>query len=45
MIVYVENPKESTKKIPMRVSEFGKVAWFLYTINEQSENIGHMGYT
>ena len=47
MIVYIENPIESTKKLPNLISEFGKTAGykvniqkskaFLYTNNETSE--------
>ena len=47
MIVYIENPIESTKKLPNLISEFGKTAGYkvniqksvalLYTNNELSE--------
>ena len=47
MILYIENPKDSTKKLLKRINEFGKVAGykiniqkyveFLYTNNELSE--------
>ena len=47
MILYIENPKDSTKKLPELVNEFGKVAGhkiniqksvaFVYTNNERSE--------
>ena len=47
MIVYVENPTESTKKLLNLINEFGKTAGnkvntqkskaFLYTINETAE--------
>ena len=47
MVVYIENPKESTKKLLFVINEFGKVAGnkfniqkfvaFLYTNNELSE--------
>ena len=47
MILYIENPKDSTRKLLELISEFSKVAGykintqksllFLYTNNEQSE--------
>ena len=47
MILYVENPKDSIRKLPEPISEFSKVAGykintkkslaFLYTNNEKSE--------
>ena len=47
MILYIENPKDSIRKLPELVSEFSKVAGykintqtslvFLYTNNEKSE--------
>ena len=47
MILYIENPKDSTRKLLQLTSEFGKVAGykintqkslaFLYTNNEKSE--------
>ena len=47
MILYKENPKDSTRKLPELVSEFSKVAGykintqkslaFLYNYNEKSE--------
>ena len=47
MVVYIENPKESTKKLLFVINEFGKVAGnkfniqkfvaFLYTNNELSQ--------
>ena len=47
MIVYIENPMDSTKKLLDIISEFGKIAGykaniqklkaFLYTNNEMSE--------
>ena len=47
MILYIENPKDSIRKLPEFVSEFSKVAGykintqkslaFLYTNNEKSE--------
>ena len=47
MILYVENPKESIRKLPELISEFSKVTGykintqkslaFLYTNNEKSE--------
>ena len=47
MILYIENPKDSIKKLLKRISEFSKVAGykintqeslaFLYTNNEKSE--------
>ena len=47
MILYIENPKEVTRKLLELISEFGKVAGykinaqrslaFLYTSNEKSE--------
>ena len=47
MIVYIENPKDSIRKLPELISEFSKVAGykintqkslvFLYTNNEKSE--------
>lgn len=33
MILYVENPKDSTQKIPVRINELSKVA--IYKINTQ----------
>ena len=49
MILYIENPKDATRKILELISEFGKVAGykmnaqkflaFLYTNNEKSENL------
>ena len=33
MILYIENPKEATRKLPEVVNEFGKVAG--YKINTQ----------
>ena len=47
MILYIENPKDATRKLPELINEFGKVAGhkinaqkslaFLYTNNERSE--------
>ena len=47
MILYVENPKDATRKLLEQINEFGKVAGykintqkslaFLYTNNERSE--------
>ena len=47
MILYVENPKDTLRKLPKLISEFSKVAGykintqkslaFLYTSNEKSE--------
>ena len=47
MILYIENPKDATRKLLELISEFGKVAGykinaqkslaFLYTNNERSE--------
>ena len=47
MILYIENPKDSIRKLPELISEFSKVAGykintqkslaFLYTNNEKSE--------
>ena len=47
MILYLENPKDSTRKLLQLINEFGKVAGykintqkstaFLYTNNERSE--------
>ena len=47
MILYIENPKDATRKLQELISEFGKVAGykinsqksvaFLYTNNERSE--------
>ena len=47
MIIYIENPKEGTRKLLELINEFGKVAGykinaqkslaFLYTNNEKSE--------
>ena len=47
VILYIENPKEATRKLPELINEFGKVAGykiniqksvaFLYTNNEISE--------
>ena len=49
MILYIENPKDATRKLPELINEFGKVAGykinaqkslaFLYTNNEKSENL------
>ena len=48
MILYIENPRESTKKLLKLINEFSKIAGykiiiqksivFLHTSNEQSEN-------
>ena len=48
MILYIENPKDATRKLPELINEFGKVAGykinaqkslaFLYTNDEKSEN-------
>ena len=47
MILYIENPKDATRKLPELINEFGKVAGYkinaqkslasLYTNNERSE--------
>ena len=47
MILYIENPKDATRKLLQLINEFGKVAGykinaqkllaFLYTNNERSE--------
>ena len=47
MILYIENPKDATRKLPELINEYGKVAGykinaqkslaFLYTNNEKSE--------
>ena len=47
MILYIENPKDDTRKLLELIKEFGKVAWykinpqkslaFLYTNDEKSE--------
>ena len=44
MILYIDNPKDSIRKLPELISEFNKVAGckintlaFLYTNNEKSE--------
>ena len=47
MILYIENPKDTTRKLPELINEFGKVAGykintqkslaFLYTNDEKSE--------
>ena len=47
MILYIENPKDTTRKLLEQINEFGKVAGykintqkslaFLYTNNERSE--------
>ena len=47
MILYIENPKDATRKLPELINEFGKAAGykinaqkslaFLYTNNEKSE--------
>ena len=47
MIVYIENPKDATRKLPEIINEFGKVAGYkinaqkslasLYTNDEKSE--------
>ena len=47
MILYIENPKDATRKLPELINEFGKVAGykinaqkalaFLYTNDEKSE--------
>ena len=49
MILYIENPKDATKKLLELINEFGKVAGykinaqkslaFLYTNNERSEKL------
>ena len=48
MILYIENPKDATRKLQELINEFGKVAGykinaqkclaFLYTNDEKSEN-------
>ena len=50
MILYIENSKDATRKLPELYSEFGKVAGykiniqkpvaFLYTNNYQKEKLG-----
>ena len=47
MVLYIENPKDATRKLPELINEFGKVTGykintqksvaFLYTNNERSE--------
>ena len=47
MILYIDNPKEATRKLPELINEFGKVVGykinaqkslaFLYTNNKRSE--------
>ena len=45
MILYIENPKDSTRKLLELINEYSKVAWFntekslafLYTNNEKTE--------
>ena len=54
MILYIENPKDATRKLLELISEFGKVAGykinaqkslaFLYTNNEKSEREKQIPY-
>ena len=47
MILYIENPKDSTRNLLQQINEYSKVAWykintekslaFLYTNNEKTE--------
>ena len=46
MVLYIENPKDSTRKLLELINEYSKVAWykniqkslaFLYTNNEKTE--------
>ena len=47
MILYIENPKDTTRKLLELINEYGKVAWykintqkcpeFIYTSNEKTE--------
>ena len=49
MILYIENPKDSTRKLPELINEYSKVAGykinkqkslaFLYTNNEKTEKL------
>ena len=55
MILYIENPKDSIRKLLELISEFGKVAGyktntqkslaFLYTNNEKSEKLGNQSHS
>ena len=55
MILYIENPKGSIRKLLELISEFSKVSGyrintqkslaFLYTNNEKSENLGNQSYS
>ena len=35
MILYIENPKDSTRKLPELINEYSKVAGYIYKINTQ----------
>ena len=55
MILYIENPKDSNRKLLELISEFSKVAGyktntqkslaFLYTNNEKSEKLGNQSHS
>ena len=55
MILYIENPKDSIRKLLELISEFSKVAGykintqkslaFLYTKNEKSEKLRNQSYS
>ena len=55
MILYIENPEDSIRKLLELISEFSKVSGyrintqkslaFLYTNNEKSENLGNQSYS
>ena len=55
IILYIEHPKDSIRKLLELISEFGKVAGyktntqkslaFLYTNNEKSENLGNHSHS
>ena len=55
MILYVENPKDSIRKLLELINEFSKVAGykintqkslaFLYTNNEKSEKLRHQSHS
>ena len=55
MILYIENPKDSIRKLLELISEFGKVAGyktntqkslaFLYTNNEKSEKLRNQSHS
>ena len=55
MILYIENPKDSIRKLPELISEFSKVIGykintqkslaFLYTNNEKSEKLRNQSHS